>query len=30
MEGIVMGMGETLWDVLPEGRKIGWVPANLS
>lgn len=27
---IVVGMGETLWDVLPEGKKIGGAPANFA
>lgn len=27
---IVVGMGEALWDVLPEGRKIGGAPANFA
>lgn len=27
---IVVGMGEVLWDVLPEGRKIGGAPANFA
>ena len=27
---LVIGMGEALWDVLPEGRKIGGAPANFS
>lgn len=26
----VIGMGEALWDVLPEGRKIGGAPANFA
>lgn len=26
---IVVGIGEALWDVLPEGKKIGGAPANL-
>lgn len=26
----VVGMGEALWDVLPEGRKIGGAPANFA
>ncbi|MDE5657862.1 MAG: carbohydrate kinase, partial [Muribaculaceae bacterium] len=30
MEGIVVGMGEALWDVLPEGKKIGGAPANFA
>ncbi len=28
MNDIVVGMGEALWDVLPEGKKIGGAPAN--
>ncbi len=24
----VVGIGEALWDMLPEGRKIGGAPAN--
>ena len=27
---LVIGMGEALWDVLPEGRKIGGAPANVA
>ena len=30
MEDLVVGMGEALWDVLPEGRKIGGAPANFA
>lgn len=30
MNKIVVGMGEALWDVLPEGKKIGGAPANFS
>ena len=30
MKGIVVGMGEALWDVLPEGKKIGGAPANFA
>ena len=30
MNEIVVGMGEALWDVLPEGKKIGGAPANLA
>ena len=26
----VLGMGEALWDVLPEGKKIGGAPANFA
>ncbi|MDE6463798.1 MAG: carbohydrate kinase [Muribaculaceae bacterium] len=29
-KGIVVGMGEALWDVLPEGKKIGGAPANFA
>ena len=27
---IVVGIGEALWDVLPEGKKIGGAPANFA
>lgn len=30
MDNIVVGMGEALWDVLPEGKKIGGAPANFA
>ena len=30
MNGIIVGMGEALWDVLPEGKKIGGAPANFA
>ena len=30
MKGIVVGMGEALWDILPDGRKIGGAPANFA
>ncbi len=26
---VVVGLGEVLWDLLPEGRKLGGAPANL-
>lgn len=29
-DNIVVGMGEALWDVLPEGKKIGGAPANFA
>ena len=29
-EKYVIGMGEALWDVLPEGKKIGGAPANFA
>lgn len=30
MNDLVVGMGEALWDVLPEGKKIGGAPANFA
>lgn len=30
MKDCVVGIGEALWDVLPEGRKIGGAPANFA
>ena len=30
MKDIVVGMGEALWDVLPDGKKIGGAPANFA
>lgn len=27
---LVVGMGEALWDVLPEGKKVGGAPANFA
>lgn len=30
MKDIVVGMGEALWDMLPEGKKIGGAPANFA
>ncbi len=30
MNKIVVGMGEALWDVLPEGKKIGGAPTNFA
>ena len=27
---IIVGLGEVLWDCLPEGRKIGGAPANFA
>ena len=26
----VVGLGEALWDVLPEGKKLGGAPANFA
>ena len=30
MNKIIVGMGEALWDCLPEGKKIGGAPANFA
>ncbi|MFR9650307.1 MAG: carbohydrate kinase [Rikenellaceae bacterium] len=30
MEKYIVGIGEALWDMLPEGRKIGGAPANFA
>lgn len=30
MKDIVVGMGEILWDLLPEGKKLGGAPANFA
>ena len=30
MKNIVAGLGEALWDVLPDGRKLGGAPANFA
>ncbi len=30
MNNYVVGMGEALWDVLPEGKKLGGAPANFA
>ena len=30
MNDIIVGVGEALWDVLPEGKKIGGAPANFA
>ena len=30
MNHIIVGMGEALWDVLPEGKKLGGAPANFA
>lgn len=30
MKDIVVGLGEALWDMLPEGKKIGGAPANFA
>lgn len=30
MKPYVIGLGEVLWDVLPEGKKLGGAPANFA
>ena len=30
MSTLVIGIGEALWDILPEGKKIGGAPANFA
>ena len=30
MNNVIVGMGEALWDVLPDGKKIGGAPANFA
>ena len=30
MKPYVVGLGEVLWDVLPEGKKLGGAPANFA
>ena len=30
MENKIVGLGEVLWDVLPEGKKLGGAPANFA
>ena len=30
MKDLIVGMGEALWDCLPEGRKLGGAPANFA
>lgn len=30
MNEVIIGMGEALWDVLPDGKKIGGAPANFA
>lgn len=30
MKDFIVGMGEALWDVLPDGKKIGGAPANFA
>ena len=30
MDNLVVGLGEVLWDILPEGKKLGGAPANFA
>ncbi len=30
MNNIVIGMGEALWDIFPNGKKVGGAPANFA
>lgn len=30
MKNMIVGLGEVLWDVLPEGKKLGGAPANFA
>lgn len=30
MKQYIVGLGEALWDCLPEGKKIGGAPANFA
>lgn len=30
MDDVIVGFGEVLWDILPEGRKVGGAPANFA
>ena len=30
MNDIIVGIGEVLWDVFPEGKRIGGAPANFA
>ena len=30
MKNVIVGIGEALWDVLPNGKKIGGAPANFA
>ena len=30
MKDVIVGLGEVLWDVLPDGKKIGGAPANFA
>ena len=30
MNNTIVGMGEVLWDMLPEGKQLGGAPANFA
>ena len=30
MKNIIVGLGEALWDCLPDGKKLGGAPANFA
>lgn len=30
MENIIVGIGEILWDIFPEGKVLGGAPANFA
>ena len=30
MKQVIVGLGEALWDCLPEGKKLGGAPANFA
>ena len=30
MKNLIIGLGEALWDMLPEGKKLGGAPANFA
>ena len=30
MKPYIVGLGEVLWDVLPEGKQLGGAPANFA
>ena len=30
MNDLIVGIGEALWDVLPEGKTLGGAPANFA
>ena len=30
MKNVIVGLGEALWDCLPDGKKLGGAPANFA